>query len=153
MCDNCNENCLPINLCIDPADLPGGEGYVPDLRTGEEVLWPVRRNGKQVYAKLLDFGAFPAPYGLRSKTHNVPDIEWCQISWDHSSIRSSTDANRVVLGMASSPSITPGNPPWRFMIDKNSVQVNMTSNTDYRAWDNIEICILYTKSTDEPVQP
>ncbi len=26
MCENCNENCLPIELCIDPADLPGGGG-------------------------------------------------------------------------------------------------------------------------------
>lgn len=142
-------------LCINPDDLSGGTGggIFPDLRVDQEVLWPMRRNGKQVYAKLIDFGGFPAPYGLSGKTHGIQNIEWKQISWEHSSITSSTDTRERSFGLVATPENigTPGH--WRFLIDHNSVQVNMLSKTDYRMWDKIELCILYTKTTDEPVTP
>ncbi len=155
--------CSTINLCIDPADLSaaleglvgpggpggGGSGFIPDLRLDQEVLWPARRGGKQVYAKLINFGGFAAPYGLRMVTHNIADLEWKQISWDHSSIASSTDARERTLALVSTPENTGQPGHWRFVIDNNSVQVNMLSATDYRVWDKIELCILYTKSTDE----
>ncbi len=63
MCENCNENCLPVELCIDPADLPGGGqsgGPFNLVIGGPEV--PVSGEyweGKQVYAKRIDFGALP----------------------------------------------------------------------------------------------
>lgn len=122
---------------------------LPDLQIGVETPIPMKREGKQVYAKLIDFGGFPAPYGFRAKSHYVQDIEWKQISWEHSHVSNSTDSRKVSLGLlASTHTNIMDKTPWRFLVDSNSVQVNMLSNTDYRDWDNIVLCLLYTKSND-----
>lgn len=142
---------IKAKLCVNPEDLPGGaggDGFIPDLRLGEEVAWPMKRNGKQVYAKLIDFGGFPGPYGVRLKTHNVQGIGWKQIAWDYSSVTSSTDTRERSLALISTPENTGTPGHWCFLIDRNTVQVHMLSVTDYRMWDKIELCILYTKTSD-----
>ena len=119
---------------------------LPNLEIGVETPWPALRGGKQVYARLIDFGGFPAPYGLRAKTHDVRDIEWGQISWDYSYVSSSTDGRRRSLALVSTPETSGGNMPWRFLVDSTSVQVNMLTNIDYREWDTIVLCLLYTRT-------
>ena len=123
-------------------------GVLPELQIGVETPWPMKREGKQVYAKLIDFGVFPAPYGLKGKTHGIYDIEWGQISWDHSYVASSTDSRRRSLALVSTPATSGGTMPWRFQVDSTNVQVNMLTNTDYREWDTIVLCLLYTKSSE-----
>lgn len=124
-------------------------GVLPELQLNVEIPWPMKREGKQVYAKLLNFGAFPGPYGLKGKLHEIPDIEWKQISWDHSYISKSSDGQKVSLGIISSPYLLGGGPmPWRILVDNTSIQINMLSNTDYREWDTIVLCLLYTKTSD-----
>ena len=119
---------------------------LPNLEIDVETPWPLKREGKQVYAKLIDFGGLPAPYGLRGKTHNVPDIEWSQISWDHSYVASSADGRRRSLALVSTPASSGGTMPWRFLVDSTSVQVNMLTNVNYQEWDTVAICLLYTKT-------
>ena len=145
--------------CIkhDEADTPapGGDGFIPNLQIGVEVKWPVLREGKQVYAKLIDFRGFPPyPSRQRSTSHGIQNIEWVQISWDHSIIRSSTDAMNRRMGLVSSDTAlgTTGS-PWRFLVDNTGVQLNIYTNNDFSALDQVILCILYTKTTDEPVQP
>lgn len=122
--------------------------WLPDLQIGIETPWPMLRDGKQVYAKLIDFGSLPAAFGLRSVSHGVQNIEWKQIAWEHSIIARSTDANQLTLQAASSPAISGGQMPWRFAVDRTSVQCNITLNVDYRDWNVVRICLLYTKADD-----
>ena len=121
-------------------------GMLPELQIGVETPWPLKREGKQVYAKLIDFGGIPVQ--LRAKTHDVPDIEWSQISWDHSYVASSTDGRRRSLALVSTPENFGGSMPWRFQADSTSVQVNMLGLTNYQAWDTVVLCLLYTKTGD-----
>ena len=122
--------------------------FLPELEFDVETPIPMRREGKQVYAKLLDFGGLPGPYGLRGKTHNVQDPDWIQIAWDHSIIAKSGDSRKLTLQAASTPAINNSALPWRFAVDTNSVQCNMLTMTDYREWDRVHICVLYTKADD-----
>ena len=138
--------------CIkhDESDVPG-PAIIPDLRLGQETLWPARYEGKQVYAKLVNFGALPAGYGLRMVTHDIQDVDWIQISWDYSVVRKANDANKVSLGLVST-SASAGNIRWRFLVDKNSVQAHSLTADPNTDWNGV-ICVLYTKTTEQPVNP
>lgn len=141
----------PAGVAAAIAAHPAPAPVIPDLRLNQETLWPTRYEGKQVYAKLINFGALPAAYGLRATTHGIQDVDWIQISWDYSVIRKNNDANKVTLGLVSTP------PPtlsiqWRFLVDKTSVQAHSLVNASSSDWNAI-ICILYTKTTDQPVNP
>lgn len=125
---------------------------VPDLRLGAETVWPVRYKGKQVYARLVDFGALPVAYGMKMVTHGIADIEWCQAAWDYSTVRGGSaaqSADLVTLGLASTP---PGalNMQWRVLMDKNAIHAHSLTNNANTAW-SAEVCVLYTKTTDEPL--
>ena len=130
---------------------PGGSGggFIPNLRFGQETRWPLLYNNKQVYAKLVDFGQLPAN-GERDAAHGIADIEWCQVSWDYSTVRKSGDADLATLGVISTA------PPsygihWRIFVDKTNIQAQplnaSNNNTDWSA----VVCVLYTKTTDEPL--
>lgn len=121
-------------------------GSLPELQIGVETPWPLKREGKQVYAKLLDFDGRLGQWV--STLHMVPDIEWKQISWDHSYIASSTDGSKRSLGLVSAKDLGTGAMPRRFFVDHNSVQVNMQPLSDYRDWDTMVVCLLYTKTSD-----
>ena len=125
--------------------------FLPELEFDVETPIPMRREGKQVYAKLLDFGGLPGPLGLRAKTHNVQNMDWIQIAWDHSIITKSGDSQKLTLQAASTPAISNSALPWRFAVDKNSVQCNMLTMTDYREWDRVHICVFYTKAGEGAV--
>ena len=124
-----------------------GGGFIPDLRVDVETLWPMRYQGKQVYAKLINFGQLPAA-GVRAASHGILNIEWCQVSWDYSTVRKSDDPDLVTLGVVSTA------PPaydihWRIFVNRNSIQAHPLSSINTNtAWSAV-ICVLYTKTTDE----
>ena len=139
----------PAGVAAAIAAQPAPQPVTPDLRLGVETLWPMRYQGKQVYAKLVNFGQLPAS-GVRFTTHGILNIEWCQVSWDYSSVRKNDDPDLVTLGVVSTA------PPayniqWRIFVNKNSIQAHplnsINSNGD---WSAI-ICVLYTKTTDSPL--
>ena len=121
-------------------------GVLPELQIGVETPWPMKREGKQVYARLIDFGGLPLQ--LRVKSHNVPNIEWKQISWDHSYLAKSGDSQKLYLGLISTPANYGGSMPWRFQVDSTAVKVNMLGSTDYQEWDTVVLCLLYTKTSE-----
>lgn len=145
----------PINktllYCIkhDEPEMPAPQPIIPDLRLGVEALWPMRYQGKQVYAKLVNFGVLPAS-GVRGVTHGILNIEWCQVSWDYSTVRKNDDPDLVTLGVVSTA------PPayniqWRIFVNKNSLQAHpLNSINTNTAWSAV-VCVLYTKTTDEPL--
>ena len=143
-----------VNLlyCIkhDEPETPAPQPVIPDLRLDQETPWPMRYKGKQVYARLVDFGALPVAYGMKMFSHLIPGIEWCQVAWDYSIIRGGSvtqSADAVTLGLVSTP---PGalNMQWRVFMDKNAIHAHSLTNTANTAW-NAEVCVLYTKTTDE----
>ena len=137
--------------CIKHDDPEAPAPSLPDLRLGVETKWPLLYQGKQVYAKLINFGQLPAN-GVRMVTHGITDIEWCQVSWDYSTVRKTGDSQLVTLGMVSTA------PPaygihWRIFVNANSVQAHPLSTTNSNADWSAVVCILYTKTTDQPVNP
>ena len=137
----------PAGVAAAIAAQPAPQPIIPDLRLGVETLWPMRYQGKQVYAKLVNFGQIPAS-GVRSTTHGIPDIEWCQVSWDYSTVRKNNDADQVTLGVVSS--IPPAYAVhWRVLVNKNSIQAHPLNAINTNADWSAVICVLYTKTTDE----
>ena len=139
-------------FCIkhDEPETPAPQPVIPDLRLERETPWPMRYKGKQVYARLVDFGALPVAYGMKMFSHLIPGIEWCQVAWDYSIIRGGSatqSADAVTLGLVSTP---PGalNMQWRVFMDKNAIHAHSLTNNANTAW-NAEVCALYTKTTDE----
>ncbi len=137
--------------CIKHDEPEAPAPSVPDLRIGVETKWPLLYQGKQVYAKLINFGQLPAGAGLRMVTHGIVDIEWAQVSWDYSNIRDNNDTSLKTFGLTSTPAAF-GNMRWRFLVDKNTVQANSLTTDNNSAWSAV-VCILYTKTTDQPVNP
>ena len=137
----------PAGLSAAIASQPAPQPIIPDLRLGVETVWPMRYQGKQVYAKLVNFGALPAS-GVRGVTHGILNIEWCQVSWDYSTVRKNDDPDLATLGVVSTA------PPayniqWRIFVNKNSVQAHpLNSINTNTAWSAV-VCVLYTKTTDE----
>ena len=141
----------PAGVAAAIAAQPAPQPTLPDLRLGVETKWPLLYQGKQVYAKLINFGQLPAN-GMRMVTHGITDIEWCQVSWDYSTVRKAGDSQLVTLGMVSTA------PPaygihWRIFVNANSVQAHPLSTTNSNADWSAVVCILYTKTTDQPVNP
>ena len=137
----------PAGVAAAIAAQPAPQPVIPDLRLGVETLWPMRYQGKQVYAKLVNFGQIPAS-GFRSVTHGIQNIEWCQVSWDYSTVRKNSDADLVTLGVVSS--IPPAYAVhWRVLVNKASIQAHPLNAINTNADWSAVICVLYTKTTDE----
>ena len=142
----------PAGVAAAIAAQPAPQPVTPDLRLERETPWPMRYKGKQVYARLVDFGTLPVAYGMKMFSHLIPDIEWCQVAWDYSTIRGGSatqSADAVTLGLVSTP---PGalNMQWRVFMDKNAIHAHSLTNNANTAW-SAEVCVLYTKTTDEPL--
>ena len=133
--------------CIkhDEGDVPV-PGGIPNLRVGQETLWPVRYEGKQVYAKLVNFGTLPAGYGVKGTLHTIQNVDWIQIAWDYSSIRKANDVNKVTHGLVSTP-VPTGAMQWRFFVDVTTIQAHGLTAASSADWSGV-ICVLYTKTTD-----
>ena len=141
-------DCIAVKLCIDPASLPGGGGedFIPDLRVGVETKWPVRYQGKQVYAQLVECGNLPNNT-TRTATHGIPDIDWAQISWDHSTFSSPSNDGTMFYCPVYNNAVA-----GQYRVVVSTTNIEMRSN--YNASPiKATVCILYTKITDQPVNP
>ena len=119
----------------------GGSNGIMDLRLDRETVVPGHfYMGKQVYARLVDCGAMPNNT-TRTIVHNIPDIDWMQISWDYSTI-SSTAASTFFFGPIYHSSQTSA---FRVLCARTNIEIKTNHNiSDHRA----VLCILYTKTTD-----
>ena len=139
--------CIPVKMCIDPADILGGNGgIIPDLRVGMETLWPMRYMGKQVYAQLVDCGGLPSSATTKIVPHNIPNVDWFQISWEYSYTGDSNSSFPQHFGLFyMQPS---GSDRFRFSVSNTDIRIS--ANAGFSSWNQAIICILYTKTTDQP---
>lgn len=136
-----------IELSFDADAFGNGgssDGFIPDLRVGVETKWPMRYMGKQVYARLVDCGAMPNST-TRTIAHNIPDIDWVQVSWDSSSIYSSA-TNSYFYGPVYHSTNATNASAFRVLCTKTNIDIRSSYNiSDHHS----VLCVLYTKTTDE----
>lgn len=115
----------------------GVESIIPDLRDdGTEVKWPMRHNGKQVYARIIQASGF-AQGSYMTIPHNIPDVEWIKISYDYSTV----GLTGSLFFIENSNSTV-----WAFYAaGTTSIHYYSVKNYPTHA---LKICLLYTKTTD-----
>ena len=134
---------IPLKgLCvsIDAGDVPGGG--TPDLRFDRETGLNMRYLGKQVYARLVDFGPLPNA-GTKTVAHGIADADWLALDQTFS---------KAVNG----PTVMPLNSPhpgsvsgsWTSWIDGEGISI--LTGTD-RSMISAVCCVLYTKSGAQPL--
>ncbi len=134
----------PAGVAAAIAAQPAPQPIIPDLRVGVETLWPMRYQGKQVYAQLVECGSFPND-STKSIPLNIPNIDWMQISWDYSRV-SGPETDPMFRG----PMYHFGSATARILALRD--RLDMRTSTTY-SHHSATVCILYTKTTDQPVNP
>ena len=134
----------PAGVAAAIAAQPAPQFITPDLRVGVETLWPMRYQGKQVYAQLINYGSFPNN-DTKIFPHNIPNIDWMQISWDYSRISGPAEYPKF-----RGPVYHFGNTTARIYASREDIE--MRTNLTY-SMHSATVCILYTKTTDQPVNP
>ena len=140
-----------LELALDKAALGSiGGGGVPgecaslDLKLGVETKTNTSYMGKPVYTQLFDFGTLPNNT-KKAVSHGIPDVDWIQANQTYSTVFFSPQANHpLVVG---SPQHLTG--CWYFYVDAQAVYI--VTGRDRRVNSAI-ICLVYTKTTDSPVE-
>lgn len=146
---NCSCNCIPVKncLCIDPDDLGSivGGGIIPNLQIGVETKWPMLYQGKQMYAQLVNYGALPNKT-TKYVPHNISNVEYIQVHEAYSFVRSPIG----IIFSISYIDLDAIGECWSCFIHQGNVGIQTKVN---RSQYNAIVCVLYTKTTDEPVIP
>mgnify|MGYP003623388042 CR=1 FL=1 len=133
-----------LELALDEEAFGGGLGAVPDLRFDRETRMNLRYLGKQVYARMIDFGPLPNN-GIKELAHNIPDVDWIQVNQNMSIVHSGRFNNHpaacpVCAGAANS---------WYFTV--TSEFIRFYTGIDRQNY-SATVCLMYTKTTDEPLE-
>ena len=141
---------LKLSVSKSAFDGIGGGGGTPgecaslDLKLGVETKTNTSYMGKPVYTQLFDFGTLPNNT-KKAVSHGIPDVDWIQANQTYSTVFFSPQANHpLVVG---SPQHLTG--CWYFYVDAQAVYI--VTGRDRRVNSAI-ICLVYTKTTDSPVE-
>ena len=113
-----------------------------DLRIGEETKLSERFMGKQIYAKLINFGAMPAAGEEKAVAHGITGMDQFGIDYGRSYVEQG-NGNRHALTY---PNAVP-NGFWRAKV--NETEVSIQSGQDRSTFTAV-ICVWHTKAGELP---
>ena len=134
-----------LELALDEEAFGGGVAGMPDLRFDRETKMNLRYLGKQVYGRMIDFGPLPNK-GMKELPHAIPDVDWIMVNQNMSIVHSGKFNNHPAACPVSSG--TTGN-SWYFTV--TSEFLRFYTGEDRRNYA-ATVCLMYTKTTDQPVE-